>query len=215
MSKIKECKVDWCKESISKGGYCNRHYLQMRRFGIILPIARNRNLPQEFEFHGDDCHILLYDRKGLKIATAIIDLKDYELVKDYKFSFAGRLYVRISGKSKEGFTLLHQLIMNSKWVDHKDCDRLNNRRGNLRLCTNQQNQFNSKKQSGTLSKHKGVTVMKGKSKPFKVGIQFNGKWINLGYFASEIEAAQTYNKAAKEFAGEFARLNQILIKRRN
>ena len=112
------CKVDWCNEKDGKLGYCNRHYLQMRRFGEILPIARNRNTPQEFEFYGDNCHIILYDKSGEKITSAIVDTKDYSIVEPYKFNFSGRRYVRVSGKSKEGFIHLHQLLLQTNNFHH-------------------------------------------------------------------------------------------------
>jgi hypothetical protein len=203
------CKVDWCEEKPIKLGYCNRHYLQMRRFGKILPIVRNRNTPQEFEFYGNDCHIILYDRSGSKIASAVVDAGDYELVKPYKFNFSGRTYVRISGKSKEGFLFLHQLLLQTKWVDHADTDRLNNRRSNLRSCTNQQNQFNQKLRSVGLSKYKGVSMLQNRPSPYRAQIQLDGVRIHLGSFAVETKAALAYNKAAKEYFGEFARLNVI------
>lgn len=203
------CKVDWCNEDDGKLGFCNRHYLQMRRFGKILPIARNRNLPQEFEFYGNDCYILLYDRSGNKITSAIVDRVDYEIVKPYKYNFSGRRYVRISGKSKEGFTSLHQLLLQTRWVDHIDTDRLNNRRSNLRSCTNQQNQFNQKPRSNTASKYKGVTLLWNKPKPYYAGIHLNGIRIHLGVFVLEKEAALAYNEAAIEYFGEFARINVI------
>ena len=203
------CKVDWCDGEPVRLGYCNRHYLQMRRFGKILLIARNRNLPQEFEFYGNDCHILLYDRSGNKTASAIVDRPDYEIVKPYKFDFPGRKHVRVSGKSKEGFTFLHQLLLQTRWIDHADGDTLNNRRSNLRLCTNQQNQFNQKPRSNTASKYKGVTVLWNKPNPYYASIHLNGTKIHLGVFAVEKEAALAYNEAATEYFGDFARINVI------
>lgn len=203
------CKVDWCDGNDGKLGYCNRHYLQMRRFGKILPIVRNRNLPQEFEFYGNDCHILLYDRKGNKITNAIVDRVDYEVVRSYKFDFPGRRYVRIPGKSKEGFTLLHQLLLQTRWVDHADGNSLNNRRSNLRSCTNQQNQFNQKPRSNVASKYKGVTVVKNRPSPYCARIYLDGEGIHLGVFVSEKEAARAYNEAAINYFGAFARINVI------
>ena len=203
------CKVSWCEDKIAKLGYCNRHYLQMRRFGEILPIKRNRSSSQEFEFYGKDCHILLYDKNGDKITNAIIDTADYDIVKDYKFNFSGRRYVRVTKKTKEGFEFLHQLLMSSKWIDHKDGDRLNNRRSNLRLCTNQQNQFNQKCRINTFSEYKGVTLIRNRPKPFRSWIQINGKGIHLGSFLTENEAALAYNEAAEKYFGEFANLNVI------
>ena len=203
------CRVSWCDGDDGKLGYCNRHYLQMRRFGKILPIARNRSDPQEFEFCGNDCHIILYDRSGNKITNAIVDMNDYEIVKPYKFDFPGRRYVRIPGKSKEGFTLLHQLLLQTRWVDHADGDRLNNRRSNLRSCTNQQNQFNQKPRSNAASKYKGVTIAKNRPRPYCASIHLDGTKIHLGVFVSEKKAALAYNEAAVEYFGDFARVNVL------
>jgi hypothetical protein len=204
-----KCKVFWCTENSAKSGYCNRHYLQIRRHNKILPILRNRIDPQEFEFYRQDCHIALYDKFGNKIMYAIVDRDDYDKVSPYKFDYQGRRYVRISGKSNEGFIFLHQLILGGKWVDHKDGDTLNNRKSNLRFCDNQQNQFNSKKQERTFSKYKGVSQIKNRPKLFRAGIQIDGVFKHLGSFDTEIEAAIAYNEASLKYFGEFARLNEI------
>jgi hypothetical protein len=204
-----KCKVFWCTENSAKSGYCNRHYLQIRRHNKILPILRNRIDPQEFEFYRQDCHIALYDKFGNKITYAIVDRDDYDKVSPYKFDYQGRRYVRISGKSNEGFIFLHQLILGGKWVDHKDGDTLNNRKSNLRFCDNQQNQFNSKNQIGVASKYKGVRVCKNRPNSYYGRIHFNGNEIHLGTFYNEEEAALAYNEAAKKYFGEFARLNEI------
>lgn len=208
MSANTKCVVHECDGRVSKLGYCNRHYLQVRRHGSILPIARNRSDPQEFEFCKKDCHISLCDRSGNKITFAIVDRDDYKIVNPYKFDYPGRRYVRVSGKSEEGFQFLHQLILGRKWVDHIDGDSLNNRRNNLRPCSNQQNQFNSKKQVGTLSKYKGVSML-DRPRPYRSSIQINGETKHLGTFYTEVEAALAYNEAAIEYFGVFAHLNEI------
>jgi len=205
------CKVDWCNEEVAKTGLCNRHYLQMRRHGRILPISRNNQAPQEFEFSGEDCLIHLYGRSGSRVATAVIDAEDYDLVKDFRFNYQGERYVRVCGRCR--FNFLHQLILGRQWVDHIKGDSLNNRRSNLRSCTNQQNQFNQKPQKGRTSKYKGVVKRKNRAK-YQARIWLNGKGISLGAFSSEIAAARAYNKAALKYFGEFACLNKILLSRR-
>ena len=202
------CNVDWCEETgVTRKGFCNRHYLQMKRHGKILPIKRNVYSPQEFVFEEDICKILLHTSQGDFIDFAIIDKDDFKIVQPYKFNYQGRRYVRSNSKGEN--RLLHQLIMGGKWIDHIDGNSLNNRRNNLRFCNNQQNQFNQKPRSNTFSKYKGVSIIRNRKKLFRASIYFNGKSIYLGSFSSEIEAAIAYNKAAKEKFGEFAKLNVI------
>lgn len=103
---------------------------------------------------------------------------------------------------------MHALIAGRTFVDHKDGDGLNNRRENLRLCTQQQNMRNTRKRASA-SRFKGVTFQKDRAtqaKPWLAQIKC-GKKKNLGRYATEMEAAHAYDRAAKELFGEFARLN--------
>lgn len=60
----------------------------------------------------------------------------------------------------------------------------------------------------TTSNYKGV-YWNRLGKKWRAYITVDGKSINLGYFASEKEAARAYNKAALEAWGEYALLNEI------
>jgi hypothetical protein len=94
-------------------------------------------------------------------------------------------------------------------VDHKDLNKLNNLRSNLRMCTGSQNEMNKNKSSGQHSStYKGVTWHIPTQK-WRTSIRFNGKRIYIGYFVDEIVAARAYNGAAIKYHGEFARLNII------
>lgn len=93
-------------------------------------------------------------------------------------------------------------------VDHKDRDGLNNRRANMRVCTrtpNVQNRgrFKNKRQS----RYKGV--YRNKFGIWWARITVNKKRIRLGTFDMEIEAAKSYNDAAREHFGDFAYQNSI------
>ena len=90
-------------------------------------------------------------------------------------------------------------------VDHIDHDGLNNRRGNLRVCTIKQNSQNSRGQKGT-SKYKGVSWVKEKKK-WRASIGFNGRKTTIGYFEKEIDAGKAYDEYARELFGEYAYLN--------
>lgn len=88
-------------------------------------------------------------------------------------------------------------------VDHKNCDPLDNRRHNLRVCTPLENVRNRRVNRGTKTGVKGV-VPKGPS--FVAAIFANGKRIHLGSFPSIEEARSAYSAAAEKLFGEFARV---------
>lgn len=107
---------------------------------------------------------------------------------------------------------MHRIIMDAepgKEIDHRDHDGLNNQRYNLRQCTRQQNGSNQLKQKRkTTSIYKGVSWNKQKRK-WTSYIKVSNKTIHLGCSIDEDLAAELYNKAAINYFGEFAQLNEI------
>lgn len=69
-------------------------------------------------------------------------------------------------------------------IDHIDGNKLNNSLHNLRVVTNQQNQWNR-------TKAKGYCFNKASQK-WKAQITLNSKYIHLGYYNSESEARVSY-----------------------
>ena len=141
---------------------------------------------------------------------AIVDAEDYEWLKQYKWHTdkAQNTYYAVSQKNRKGFKM-HRLITGAPkglFVDHRDHNGFNNRRDNLRLCTNKENQQNKRPMRGKTSRYKGVHRCKSR-KMFRAKIRHNGKQMHLGYFENEIDAAKAYDKKAREFFGEFAFLN--------
>jgi len=106
---------------------------------------------------------------------------------------------------------LHRLIMRVDnpdiHIDHINGNGLDNRKSNLRKCTNQQNCINRPKQINNTSGFKGVFLRK--SGKYRAGIRFNQKLIHLGTFVDKIDAAKAYNDAAIKYFGEFAYLNDV------
>ncbi|MBN2130267.1 MAG: HNH endonuclease, partial [Sedimentisphaerales bacterium] len=104
---------------------------------------------------------------------------------------------------------MHREIMQpppGMMVDHIDGNSLDNRRRNMRNCTNQQNMQNLAKSPRASGRFKGVYYDK-RRRTWYARICHNGKSIHLGTFGTEIEAARAYDKAAMELFGEFACLN--------
>ncbi len=108
-------------------------------------------------------------------------------------------------------TFMHRKIINvpkDLQTDHINNNGLDNRKINLRLCTNSQNSQNRRHYTNKSSKYKGVSWHKFKKK-WRAQIGLNKKRIHLGYFEAEKEAAKIYNKEAKELFGDFAYINSI------
>lgn len=97
-----------------------------------------------------------------------------------------------------------------KLVDHRDNNKFNNNVNNLRMATIQQNTQNRKKtNNNTSSIYKGVYKQNGHGiYCWRASIMVNGNRKHLGYYSSELDAANAYNLAAVNFHGEFAYLNK-------
>jgi hypothetical protein len=150
---------------------------------------------------------------------AIVDAEDAERVLAHNWHahvgkrgvYARRNAARIGGK--RGVILMHRWIMGlgpgDPEVDHRNHDTLDNRRNNLRACTNSQNQANrSRKTRRTSSRYRGVTLHR-RSGRWQAAIRVNGKDFYLGLFNCEEEAAIAYNVAAREHFGDFSALNEL------
>ena len=101
---------------------------------------------------------------------------------------------------------LDRTFIKGEMVDHINGNGMDNRRNNLRLATDQQNQANEKLSRNNTSGYKGVNYDKRNPyRPWKASLTFNYKQIFLGNFATAEEAYQAYCEGAKRYFGEFAR----------
>jgi len=143
-------------------------------------------------------------------AYAIVDLDEVRNLNLSRWSLWSRRHLRYAKRHENGKTILmHREIMNAPpgmEVDHINGNGLDNRKSNLRLCTNTQNQQNREKWSPKTSIFKGVFWDRDRKK-WKAQITLNKKQYSLGRFDSEIEAARAYDREALYLFGEFANTN--------
>lgn len=152
--------------------------------------------------------------KSIKLTdgrTALLDDSDYQKLKLFNWHAKKCNSVirerRINGKKIIIF--LHREIMNAPSrmeVDHRNGDRLDNRKENLRLCSRAENNMNRPKQKNNTSGFKGVVWHKH-NKKWLAQIGINRIKKAIGYFDDIKEAAKAYDESAIKYHGKFARLN--------
>jgi hypothetical protein len=155
---------------------------------------------------------------------AMVSDSDYSLVNKHiwyldKSKLRDTIYAITLIQNEEGKNVrikMHVLILGKhtgKVIDHINHNGLDNQRENLRVVTQLQNRQNSMKHNSRKkysSKYKGVTrhpYDEGNQERWIASIRANGKSLRLGIFKNEIEAAKSYDEAAKMYFGEFSYLN--------
>lgn len=154
--------------------------------------------------------------------VALVDDKDFDWLSQHKWYAhfnKGNWYAQRNIQLPTGgrtILKMHRAILALQFGqetkgDHKDGDGLNNRRYNLRPCTNAQNCFNARPKTvrNKRSRFKGVTYRPMGIRRWRAYISFFGKPTTIGDFLNEEIAALAYNEAARNHFGQFARLNFV------
>lgn len=128
--------------------------------------------------------------------------------------------IKVCGEWARDFRTFRQWALANGYAQNLELDRRENDKGyspeNCRWVTRKQQMYNTRKRKtgNETSRFKGVQRMqKLKKKPWRAMITKNGKPKHLGCFATEREAAEAYDHAARRQFGEFARLNLPIRKR--
>ena len=169
--------------------------------------------------YGTHLGLIIRNNKKEKIGECLIDKKDYEKIKQFKINATNlgktRNYraVFYNGRDNDKRTIqvsrfLIGVNVKGTQVDHINGNPLDNRRANLRICTNTTNNWNKEKTKANTSGYKGVNWAKAAHK-WEACIKANGIKHYLGLFTDKKEAAQKYNEAALKYHGKYAKLNEI------
>jgi len=138
---------------------------------------------------------------------AIIDTTDIPLIGSYHWAVIcgkfghGYAYRYASG----GQISMHRFLTGAckgQYVDHADGDGLNNRRSNLRICTQTQNMANRVVDRRNKLGIKGVSQ---NGAGYSGTITTNGRKVHLGTFRTPEEASAAYRGAARILWGDFAK----------
>ena len=128
------------------------------------------------------------------------DIEDYNKIKGIYWWVHRDKYV--IGSYKNQIIQMHNHILNlppDKEPDHINRIRYDNRKQNLRICTQQENNMNRGKRVDNTS---GITGVYWSKSSDKWGVKIEN--IHLGYYIDKITAIRVRLKAEKEYFGEFA-----------
>jgi hypothetical protein len=143
----------------------------------------------------------------------LVDNADLDLLNRFTWVYqsSGYASAQTGGRKNRKTFLMHRLLTEAPddcVVDHKNGNKLDNRRSNLRVTSSSNNLANSKIRKDNSSGYKGV-YLHTKNKNWIARIQRNNKMVHLGSFDNPHDAARMYNFWAKDMFGEYARLNVI------
>ncbi len=114
----------------------------------------------------------------------------------------GKYYFHHRISKKEKITL-HRFLMGfprGKWVDHINKDTLDNRKSNLRICSNGANIRNGHLRPNNKTGHTGILFAKDQPiRPWQAFIRVKYKTILLGSFCTINEAIKIRKEAEKKY----------------
>lgn len=138
------------------------------------------------------------------VARAVVDSRLFDALNRYRWRLDDRGYpiARVDGKHVR----LHQLVWllsdgqlpeHPSTIDHKDRNKLNARRANLRSVAQSTQNANQRGRKDNRSGFRGVSWYKPTGK-WRAEVKFNGSRNHLGYFGDPFQAARAVNRFYRE-----------------
>lgn len=193
---VKSCSVcgDVFSSSFNGVPYCNKHYLKMKLYGTVNYVRKSKNT---YEIVGETAKV-----KTSKGVEFLVDAEDIESVIKHSWCcHNGYIISRINNK----IVRLQRFLLDAPTelvVDHANHNPLDNRKSNLRLCTQTDNNRNTRLSKNNSSGYHGIRITS--SGKFNVRITVNLQEIHIGNFETFEKAIQARNEFERTYFGEFA-----------
>ena len=205
-----ECNCDDKTQVIVRGWLLNNNKTQSCGCLQKERLSESRKKYNTYDLSGD--YGVGYTTKGEEFW---FDLEDYDLIKGYCWMVNNNGYV-VTDISKSNIKtpkiLLHRLIANcpnNLFVDHKNHNKIDNRKCNIRIATKSQNAMNQITKTNNTSGIAGVSWDK-KVQKWAAYIMINYKKNHLGYYDNFDDAVRARKEAEEEHFGEWSYNNSIL-----
>lgn len=198
---IKEMDCSFCGEpascTVDGKPYCNKHYQKMKMYGT--PEGRVRKRTNQYIVHGEVLEIIT--AKGDVI---LADTEDLDKIRRYSWCISKTGYAVANNGKK--VIKMHRYILDLEdpdiQVDHRNRNRVDNRRKNLRCCTVVENKRNVGVKPGN---RLGVLgIRRTPAGKYNVRIVKDRVEHHIGNFLTLEEAIAARNKAERKYHGEFA-----------
>jgi hypothetical protein len=136
---------------------------------------------------------------------AIVDDDDFDTVNQHRWMRTLAGYAVTTNSRRR--IRMHRLVMDAPAntdIDHINRNKLDNRKENLRFCTQAENARNASIRTDNISGYKGVRF---KANRWEASTKANGKRVYIGRFLTAEEAARAYDQVIKKLHGDFASTN--------
>lgn len=167
-------------------------------------------MKNQFEIKADHVVIHINSKKhGPK--ECLVDVDDFNRVKGMVWCLSNTGYASTNiGNKSSGFhstILLHRLITSFPCglVDHKNHNRLDNRKTNLRPCSMGENLMNTKARRTNKLGVKGICFTDNR---YDVRVTVNKKSSRIGRYKTLEEAVAAHEEASLRIQGEFSVFNK-------
>jgi AP2 domain len=146
-------------------------------------------------------------------AAILVDAADYDELNAHRwylnnYGYAVRKVPHPVKEDKQYDLSMHRHLLglefgDKRHSDHANGNKLDNRRGNLRICTLGDNNKNRGKMARNTSGLKGISRRRDRNK-WRASIMADGRTFHIGDFDTAEEAHAAYCETAKKLHGEFA-----------